>query len=379
MALVGIGDKAPTAKPPAPLFFFFGASAGFFGVAYIGVHLWLWRSGLFTPPASYAFQRYLHALIQLYLYFALFILGFLIQTGPRLFERNPFPRRIRFVLPAVMVASVAWAAIDPEVLLPRLLLSASFLIPLAHLAPGFRSSLIARALALPIATCLLTFATGAFVDVSNPLIAVIMLWGGVGGAVFGAGQQFIAGPMRGVRLAGIARIAFSILFPGSIAAGVAASTNFSLWPLFGLLMACTMATFAGATQMYRIIPLLKTELLAPYFVMGFAWALIAIGVLMAGPAYADASLHLFATGWGMALIFGIGTRIMSMATGGTLISLRTTLIFALLWQVVPLGRGLSAWLPQWFAWITATVGGGVYSVWLGIIAYRLIRKRDLWL
>ena len=80
-------------------FFLVGGLASFIGGAIIGAHLWLMLNGQMKIAVNYAELRTLHSLMQTYLFFGLFILGFLLQTAPRILkvpDRAP-PRFLAYI------------------------------------------------------------------------------------------------------------------------------------------------------------------------------------------------------------------------------------------------------------------------------------------
>ena len=72
----------PLAAPQSRVFvhriFFLALAAGFAGSTYLGLHLWLMRTGSMVPWSNYIEMRSLHAAVQLYLFFGLFAVGFIL-------------------------------------------------------------------------------------------------------------------------------------------------------------------------------------------------------------------------------------------------------------------------------------------------------------
>lgn len=116
--------------------------------------------------------------------------------------------------------------------------------------------------------------------------------------------------------------------------------------------------------------------LAIAFVAAFAWVLIALLLLaIHGEGFRENALHLIALGQITTYIIAVGSRVIGFFSGDYVISDGRLTLVILLWQLVPLTRGLDFLIdfPDGTAWITALVSLAVLLPWALLMLIRISR------
>lgn len=331
-------------------FFLVGALSSFFGGAGIGAHLWLMLNAQMPVAANYATLRVLHALIQTYLFFGLFILGFLFQTAPKILK---VPIRLNFIfLFAIPLLSfgVYVATVWPERRIGAILIALPFFSAFLYVAyltyrgsPQFRENY-----AWWVLLSLLGLSASSFFPVANPENAQMFIWSGVAPVTFAAGQQFLFAFLGGRRLEKVPnRVLFAVyLLTLGAMFGARSRGDASLWQLGGVLAFSSLTYYLMNTRILAAIPKLFRDPLAFAFLTGYMWALFATWTLaMYGPQALDGSFHMLTLGWLTPLIIAISSQVLRAIGGNFWLSPRMLTVLLIIWQLVPLGRGLRFLLP----------------------------------
>lgn len=368
-------EDVSSASPPAFMakFFIAGAIAAFIGGAVLGGYLWLALNGQVQTPESYGILRTLHAYIQTYLFFGLFITGFLLQTAPRLLRVAKPPHRGFFAIIPTLFAAVAVRSVFPDVFGGKLFLSLPFLCTLFLIvsltrkgAPEFRESY-----AWWVILSLLGLALSPFFPLERAENAHFFLWAGVAPVTFAAGQQFLFAFLGGTRLErGRNRILFGTYLAGA-ACLLFALRRPELWHAAGSLLAVSLLLYLIWTRTAGAFKTLKSDPLAFAFMSGYGWAVAAALILaVQGSPALDSSLHLLTTGWLTPLIIAISSQVLRAIAGSFLLKPAHVYGLLLLWQAVPLGRGLRSVItvPAAFSPVLAVIMAIVLLPWLVSVA-----------
>ncbi|MBX7144404.1 MAG: NnrS family protein [Oligoflexia bacterium] len=351
MALVSISKKRPQAAAFASCpfrrmfsvvvidkFFLLGVCAALFGSLLLGVPLWLMRSGIIQAHSAYQSTRNLHALVQIYFFLVPFILGFYIQSAPRIFETGEMlPRWVALTLPGSILAAVLFVLM-PHALIPKLLLSANCFTVLAavllqlpktsleiHLRVGFFS-----ALGLTILSC------GPFWDLADSSDSLLLFWLGIVPIVLATSQQFIAGVLGGKRASPAQNAMTLVLIISSGAALLGQLTS-----LFCALALGAIASFAIGTGFFSALKHWQ-EPLGLTFILSHCWAIV--GILLASFSTADAALHALALGYAVTLILGVSLRLTAWLTDTPEPSPARSITLLTLWQLFVFTRSFDGTL-----------------------------------
>ena len=367
--------------------FFLALIAGFTGSAYLGLHLWLMRSGSMAPWPNYIEMRSLHAAVQLYLFFGLFAVGFILQAAPTFLGVEPNCSKLAVAAPVLIVSGVA---LEVGIRLSGLPDSAHGKFP-GIIISGAGFALVAFALAkvlgqsdrsravsfgLPMITGLTTIAVSTLLDPADPQTAVFALWGGIGSFVFAAAQKFIAGSLGGSTLKPKPALLFLILHMTTILLIGSAIAFPEQPPFFHLLLpAAAMAALAVyyfRTGLYRSIFDATHKPLAFALHTGFFWAAVGIAGLCWPGHLNDLVAHTWALGWFAPLIIVVSSQIVGHLSERELFRPQTLIRLLFLWQLVPLGRGFGHTLPG-FQWIVSFVISAVFICWGFQMAARIFQ------
>lgn len=365
-----------TTGPIVDKFFVAGALAAFVGGAGLGVHLWLMLNGRMPVSESYASFRVLHSFIQFYLFFGLFILGFLLQTGAKALKvPYPPPAKMFASLPLLFLGMFA-KFIAPETLWSSALLASPFLLVASYFLKLLKrtSGALFWEFGIWIAFTLFAFASFAFFPVLTPASGLLMFWCSIVPVTFATGQQFIFAFLRGKKMQPHTLFAFYSLSVVLFIAGL------DMWGM--LLAAITLCTYVYQTKLVSAHRRIFSEPLTCAFSIAYLWALSG-AILYLFTQNADATLHLWALGWVSTLLLSISSQMMRNFTGKFILSPRGLIGLLLCWQLVPVGRGLHfiLSLPAWFASVVAWDVTIVFTLWgLGIAAgaFRIARRQLGW-
>ena len=385
--------RKPAATPPiSPLFetliekfFVLGALFGLIGGVVIGAHLWLMLNGRVAVAPSFTTLRALHALMQTYLFFGLFILGFLFQTAPKILKVHVRTSPMFLGTIPILILGIALELQAPGAGIGRWLIATPFAATFAYFASltlrgtkAFRENY-----AWWVLLSLGGLTISPFFPVLSPEHAQIFVWFGVAPVTFAAGQQFIFAFLGGTRLApGKNRFLFafylaalSLLFAANLNGGD------TLWQGAGAMCGTCIVLFVIWTNSLRAMRRAYFDPLAFGFVSGYAWALTGCGALaFFGSALIDSSFHLLTLGWLTPLIIAISSQVLRAISGKFWLPPNAVMTLLVVWQLVPIGRGLRAVLPipPWFSLVVITAAGLVLSLWLIAVArsaVRIMRKK----
>lgn len=355
--------------PVVDKFFLTAYLAGLIGIAYLGIHLWMILNGLIPARASYLFMRQAHAEIQIFLFLGLFILGFMFQASPKLFGVPRTTSRWCLTVPALLLLGVAlrlWPIIDGAdyVLLTAAMAAAAvFLSPVVG-GPGMCLSDPLRGLA---AISLVGAVVSPWIDIGEPVGALLVFWWAWGGFLFIGCQQFISGMLEGRKLAGrpgqfvaglylVSCIALAVAAWGPVRWGIAGT-------VFGALSLVVLLSFLWAAGAVGGLKKNWRSILGITFLLSFAWALAGSLMLLRGAVYVDLALHAWALGWATTLLVPISLRILSFLGEEPQPDARLVVSLVLLWQLVPLGRTLGHMLTPQMAWVVGIAASIVYIFW----------------
>ena len=366
--------------------FILALAAGFVGSTYLGLHLWLMRTGSMVPWSNYVEMRSLHAAVQLYLFFGLFAVGFILQAAPTFLGIEPRCSKLAFAAPLLIVLGVG-VEIGSRVLgtadsangrFPGLVISgAGFALvglALANVLRRSQSSARAVSFGLPMVVGLMTTAASTLLDPADPRTAVFVLWGGIGSFVFAAGQKFIEGSLGGSGLGRGTAYVFlglhitTIFLLGAAALMPAQPQFFSL--LLPPLALAVLTVFYFGTGLNRSIREIAFKPLAFALHTGFLWAVVGISGL-GWPGTTDLVAHTWALGWFAPLVVAVSSQIIGHLSDRPLFRPQTLIGLLILWQAVPLGRGFGHTLPglQWAVSFAISI---VFIAWGFQMAARIL-------
>lgn len=354
-------------------FFLIGAVAGLFGSIGLGAYLWLLRSGLVPLDLYYHPMRHTHAVLQFYLFFTPFILGFLLQSAPKLLEtREPLPTFTRLAFPGTVVAAFALLVAPSSIVGPAIVALCAWGLALA-LVPAIQRADWAARLRFGFFTVLglAALGSGPFFNLTSPHAAILLFWFGIVPIIFATGQQFLSGLLSGTRPTAPAslRTLTTFLISGFLLSSDIAGKEV----LASILVTLTFLSFLHSTKAWNALKHLPSPI-AFAFATAHLWAL-AGGVLLAfGPEYADSVVHIWGIGYAVTLILAISLRIIAWVTDVTLISDWLVTLLLLLWQVVAILRGFQAVIryPNGLVWIGTGCAAAVMCVWALTIAISVL-------
>lgn len=321
-------------------YFLFGAASGLFGSLGLGLYLWLIRSGILEFDGDYRAIRGLHASMQFYLFLTPFILGFLLQSGPKLFEvHEPLPRFAYLTLPATVTGAAA-LIIAPSSFAGPLILSTACLTAAISLLPLYLA-------ATPyvqwrfggFAMCgLISLSAGAFIDPYLPANAILLFWFGIVSIILATGQQFMAGVLKAkLRSINYFRITAALYSATGLSLLLALLGFHNSWKLISGLMILTIISFLNASGGKAIFKNLHTPL-GLAFAFAFAWAFIGASLLSRGYANMDNAMHAWGIGFAFTLIIAVSTRLISWITDKQILKDRTLIVSLVLWQIATFVR-----------------------------------------
>lgn len=349
--------------PVADKFFALGTLFGTIGTVGYGLYLWLVLNNILPLVGSYPELKRAHVIIQLYLFFGLFVLGFVSQAGSKMlrlplnFGKTPFLLLPLYLIGAVaMLSGQTWG---------RFLVSAPYAVYACYIfLVSLRNSLHSTRTVLTILG-LFILAASPFLDYENPNSALLIMWGGFGSLIFSASLQFICAFLGAVPLTGKAGVLFVALHLASITILVLSPYEQAETIAFFALSA--LAVYLYSTAFSKWARAFYPSPLGLAFVSGFLWAALAWAILVYGSfASADLSVHILAVGWAAPIIFAVSFQVVGFITGKDyLLHPKAWWALLLIWQIVPLGRGafhLIA-LPGWFSLVVAVASSIVMLAW----------------
>lgn len=367
-------------------FFVFGALSVFIGGVVLGAHLWLMLNGQMPITPNYVLLRSLHALIQTYLFFGLFILGFLLQTAPKILKVHVKAHPLCLAYIPVLCLGIYLQLRFPTDIIGPALLALPFLGTLIFLvslsrrgAPAFRENY-----AWWVILGLAGMSLSPFYSIEQPAHAQLFIWSGVVPVTFAAGQQFLMAFLGGRRLeARKNRVLFCLYLVALITLLFAIERESeNAWRVAGSLLFAVMMLFIYWTGGANAFKKLWRDPLAFGFISGYFWALLATGTLaLFGAQMLDRSFHLLVLGWLTPLIIAVSSQVIRAIGGRFLLAPRALIILLFLWQLVPFGRGMSSLLPipPFFSQIIVLVMSIVLGPWLIALSLSAVRiaRREL--
>lgn len=347
MALVSISKKRPddSAINSCPFrrmfsivvldkFFLLGICAALLGSLALGVPLWLMRDGVIAFHPYYSWGRETHALIQFYLFLLPFILGFYIQSTPKLFETGaPMPTWVGLSLPGTFLTAVCIIAL-PGWLVGKLLISANCLLVLAAVLTQLGKTNLSICLRMGFLSVigLLALATGPYWGFSSPVSSLLLMWLGIISIILATSQQFIAGVLGGKRASSLQNAITLTLF-------VLAALSLKMQVFLGaaLLATATFVNFWHSTGFYAALRRWREP-----FVLGFLgaslWAIVGTLLIAQSATQADAPLHALALGYAVTLILVVSLRLTSWLTNYPELGAAKTIGILSLWHFFVIGR-----------------------------------------
>jgi len=394
-SVVKIGPKRgekPRAQPYIVVekFFLAGVAAGLLGSLVLGLYLWLVVRGELSPSQNLLLLRNTHALIQIYLFLGLFILGFCFHALPRIMGGGVDTPRFSYLCLALALAGCLLSFLSPGSSCGPALVSLAFFVCAAFVFSICRKCPRPNGLVfgIPVAAGLCVMAAGAQFNLSIPINGLLLIWFGVGPIIFATSQQFIAGFIKGKKFsAGLALnhitsyllsalLAYSAL--NSSPQSQMAQTYFSFFALVNIYIIGCHFLFTGLWRAFSSKPTPVT--------LGFAasslWCLAANFVLLDSQFRADSSLHILALGWAVTLVITTSSNIISFMSLQPILKSGQLCALVLAWQLVVLFRAFpesaSPYLPggAWsFSFLMLLVlGSWAISMIGGIV--KLIRARS---
>ena len=308
-----------------------------------GLYLWLQRAGQIQHADNYAYLVNLHATSQILLFFGLFILGFVYTAGYHLNGGQAKPvKQIFWVLPAI-VAGYMLHLFAPLEEVGKLIMSAAFaysgfLMFAAAKEGGFSKPSI-TALCLP---GLITFSAAPWLELADTKIAFFVVVTGPCFFVLMAGLQLIANVMKGDRLSGKAEWVFIVLIAISYLLTAYATFVGHVAPaLIALSFILPVMVYLVHVNIFKALNFCGPTSLAVAFIAGFSWFLAAMILLAVfGEPFMENALHMIILGQVTTHIIAVGARVIGFFSAGEVISDARLTALILLWQLVPLTRGL---------------------------------------
>jgi hypothetical protein len=353
-----------TGGPVVDKFFALGAIFGFVGTVGYGLYLWLALNNILPISTNYFALREAHAVIQVFLFFGLFVLGFISQAGAKIVGVDlRFGKKPLLILPVYIVGSIGiiWGQTLGQFIVCAIFAFYSLSIAY-HCSKGCPRPLHA-VLAV---TGLAVLAASPFLSLNNPTSVLLVMWGGFGTLIFAAGGQFIGAFLGGKNLVGRTGLIFLAVHLVSIAL-VSFASKISL-DIIATLALLSLLSYFVATNISGWLSSFISKPLGLAFCSGYLWAVIAWALhFLDGSTSADLVVHILATGWAAPIILGVSSQVIAFTTGkDSLLPPRLWWWLLALWQVVPLGRGAFHFvgLPSGFSVVVAAASLVVLASWV---------------
>lgn len=364
-----------TAAVTSDKFFSLGMLTGAIGSVAVGAYLWLVLNGEVQVPHSYFSLKAFHASIQLHFFTGAFILGFLLQGSSRILESSKEVLPLsRLLFPLLFIALIL--RLVSANYISSILTSITFVGAFVCVAPVLLHTAKDRkiSMGLPCAVSLVALAVGALYDTAIPDTALTVLWWGIISVILGIGQQFIGNILGGRRLS-LPQTYVTYSFFCIAGVCLLLSTYFDnalAWKLFTVAATACFSFYIFFTQLYKAARLREPFALA--FLIAWFWGWGSSCAALFVPHHADTLLHLWGTGLVATLIFAVSSRVVSHVTEVEVFPRRLFFLVIILWQIVPIGRGLKTYLalPPQFSWVVVTASAIVFVLWITRIARSLI-------
>jgi hypothetical protein len=364
-AMVQLGAKPSGEVAVAEKFFTFGTVAFFLGAGWLGVHLWLIRFGEIAPKANYAEQREFHVLIQIFPFLGSFVLGYVLQAVPRLLGTDRFAlRRVFFALPLLALGVL----ITPQFRLAgSVLLALPFagaILYLVELFRGAKREAIFRYGLWPLLS-MLAFTVLPFTSFQYGTTLVVFFWAALAAPLFAFSPVFGVAFGGGEKMGRGASAAVHISVLLTLGVLLAAHLGYAPIEIGGALAYGTIILFLILTRIYCAARRREPVIVA--LVLGLFWGMVGAAVLAwYGAAASDFVFHLWALGWSTPMMFAVSSHIVEIFASGLPMTERMVLWLIVMWQIVPLGRGLAVMLqlPPRFSMIVGLVVGILSLFWM---------------
>jgi hypothetical protein len=364
-------------------FFLTAVLSGFIGLAYLGVHLWLMRSGVIGARQSYPIFKTAHAWIQLFLFFGLFCLGFAVQAAPKLLGvkgRMPQQCYLPLVLLPLGVVLKCFSAIP---WLGSILLSAGFAVVLAAFVQLSKKAASSERHSIRnfIVLGMLGFIAGAWMPVERSDFALLVFWIGLMPIILGAAQQFVSGFLGGrilsPELSNVILTAH-LITSGLMVAGCISSEHKHI--AFQVAAACALLVlilYGLGVGLWSSLSSVANSPLHLAFALAWLWACLAPLAYQFVPLTLDMFLHQWTIGLGVTLVMAVSCQVLGFVSGKQLFSNAVLFSGLILWQIVPLFRTFS-WLDSYAFSLTANViASVVYGVWTVQVVRAAVRMLRL--
>jgi len=343
------------------------------------------RLGVLSLGEGYAVMRAWHVALQMHFFLGVCMVGFLLQASPRLLDsRESVPRGAIAIL-SLFLSALLLLGIDGGGQAWRVFLS------VAYLGTAFVVTRVARGasderrwrIAAPLVLGLVGFVVAAWVDGATPNNGLLLFWLGPAPILAATAQQFLVAvlglPAMSMRSA---RVLLACYLATSVSLGWAMLPSSSaplLWKLAAVLGSATVIGYIAANSVAHAWRRCRDEPLSLVFTLSSVWLAVAALCLFAGPRASDAILHLFSTGIAVPLLLVLTSRIMNFFSEREVLSERAVTRLLLLWQVVPMGRGLGGMLPlpALVSWLVVVVAAVVVLCWVCAITFGIVRSLNV--
>ena len=309
--------------PIADKFFLLGVLSGVLGGALLGVTIWLSKLGLYQL-SNYAALRELHIVIQTYLYFGLPVLGFVLQTAPRVLQLKVQTTVAAYLLIPLLFLGLTFRLLMPTAAIGGVISALPFILCALFVAgAALRSKIAFRyQYASWLVFSLVSFSVFSFISLVNITKALLFFWFTLTPVSFMTGQQFIVSFLGGRRLDGKENFLLQVAF--LVAALLLLWSDVSsypfLWRLSGLAVCLTLSWYTLRSGLWiSALRNLKSPLGFSFFA-SYIWAFVG-GVLLVlkGMVAADGIFHLWALGWMSTLLMAISCQIITAMSGRALL------------------------------------------------------------
>ena len=355
------------AAPFAHKFFAFGAVAAILGIGYLGSHLWLMLHGEIPMSRHFPLLKNHHAFLQIHLFLGIFILGFALQAMPKLLGTEAVTRVPTAPLALTLLSAAAIERCQPQRGFGRFITSIVFAyaaILFARTLPTISIENRVR-MAVPITIGLTWLSVGALLPIDSAPTALIVFFAGVIPVILAASQQFFSGVIGAQKLSVRGAGLMLALYGATLLMLVAASQTPPFYQ--GASASCLILffTYLRSTTADKALRNWHETPIHFAFMCAFFWAIIGAVTLAVHTAPADAALHIWATGLAVPIIIAVSARIVGVFSGRPLFPERILFTLIALWQVVPLGRGVTPLVVRHplVAWTTTIIASMVIVIW----------------
>ncbi|RMD84692.1 MAG: hypothetical protein D6808_06585 [Candidatus Dadabacteria bacterium] len=363
------------------IFFLIGLLGAAYGTVWLGVHLWMMINGQMDMWSDYLTQRHIHAIMQIYLFIGLFIMGFCYQAAAKQLEvKEPKPE-LAVVLTVFPLMGLLYQTINP--LVGKVVLALPYFLTAIYVFSLLLKSSLKNIFSVGILLLcgLLALTRGVFLNVADPAMAVMVVWGGIGGVLLATQQQFLAGFFGAQRITGAGAFFTNLFYLCSLynCYMFVSLRDFGHYKWVSIFASLTILTFILSTKGWKVIRSMLIDPLALAFSFGYLWALYGALLMFQEIVSNDLIQHTWSTGWIFPIIFATSLKIISFLSQKELMKPNTQIVMIVLWQIVPLGRAVlplytSLAVLPWLVGIAATV---VFVSWFYCLLKGILTVRKL--